>query len=120
MLERRTVARGQRAGRSPGQQRAWCSGSFGGSDVPSGRELSDGCEGAFGGGRLEGKPARKHHRRSTRARSRQERATRPRLTILNVRAWAGPAGGGAGGRGPGGAGPLPGLTTPASPGVQHG
>ncbi|KAF4019517.1 hypothetical protein G4228_011086 [Cervus hanglu yarkandensis] len=58
--------------------------SFGGSDVPSGREMSDSCEGAFGGGKLEGKAARKHHRRSTRVRSRQERASRPRLTILNV------------------------------------
>ncbi|KAL6075354.1 hypothetical protein STEG23_005304, partial [Scotinomys teguina] len=57
--------------------------SFGGSDVTSGRDLSDSCEG-FGGGRLEGRAARKHHRRSTRARSRQERASRPRLTILNV------------------------------------
>ncbi|XP_035877319.1 serine/threonine-protein kinase WNK2 isoform X12 [Phyllostomus discolor] len=59
--------------------------SYGGSDVTSGRELSDSCEGTFGGGKLEGKPARKHHRRSTRMRSRQERASRPRLTILNVR-----------------------------------
>ncbi|XP_060228537.1 serine/threonine-protein kinase WNK2 isoform X11 [Meriones unguiculatus] len=58
--------------------------SFGGSDVTSGRDLSDSCEGSFGGGRLEGRAARKHHRRSTRARSRQERASRPRLTILNV------------------------------------
>ncbi|XP_031215583.1 serine/threonine-protein kinase WNK2 isoform X5 [Mastomys coucha] len=58
--------------------------SFGGSDVISGRDLSDSCEGTFGGGRLEGRAARKHHRRSTRARSRQERASRPRLTILNV------------------------------------
>ncbi|XP_062956743.1 serine/threonine-protein kinase WNK2 isoform X3 [Cynocephalus volans] len=58
--------------------------SYGGSDVPSGKELSDSCEGGFGGGRLEGRATRKHHRRSTRARSRQERASRPRLTILNV------------------------------------
>ncbi|XP_066113594.1 serine/threonine-protein kinase WNK2 isoform X14 [Saccopteryx bilineata] len=58
--------------------------SYGGSDVTSGRELSDSCEGAFGGGKLDGKPARKHHRRSTRTRSRQERTSRPRLTILNV------------------------------------
>uniref|UniRef100_A0A673UKU8 WNK lysine deficient protein kinase 2 n=1 Tax=Suricata suricatta TaxID=37032 RepID=A0A673UKU8_SURSU len=58
--------------------------SYGGSDIPSGREMSDSCEGAFGSGRLEGRAARKHHRRSTRARSRQERASRPRLTILNV------------------------------------
>uniref|UniRef100_A0A8C8Z9V0 non-specific serine/threonine protein kinase n=1 Tax=Prolemur simus TaxID=1328070 RepID=A0A8C8Z9V0_PROSS len=57
---------------------------YGGSDVTSGKELSDSCEGTFGGGRLEGRAARKHHRRSTRARSRQERASRPRLTILNV------------------------------------
>ncbi|XP_066113591.1 serine/threonine-protein kinase WNK2 isoform X11 [Saccopteryx bilineata] len=61
-----------------------CESSYGGSDVTSGRELSDSCEGAFGGGKLDGKPARKHHRRSTRTRSRQERTSRPRLTILNV------------------------------------
>ncbi|KAM6160923.1 serine/threonine-protein kinase WNK2 [Erethizon dorsatum] len=58
--------------------------SYGGSDVTSGKELSDSCEGTFGGGRLEGRAARRHHRRSTRARSRQERTSRPRLTILNV------------------------------------
>ncbi|XP_057354401.1 serine/threonine-protein kinase WNK2 isoform X13 [Manis pentadactyla] len=58
--------------------------SYGGADIASGREMSDSCDGVFGGGRLEGKAARKHHRRSTRARSRQERASRPRLTILNV------------------------------------
>ncbi|KAM5260269.1 serine/threonine-protein kinase WNK2 isoform 5-T5 [Hipposideros larvatus] len=61
-----------------------CESSYGGSDVTSGRELSDSCEGAFGGGKLEGKSTRKHHRRSTRTRSRQERSNRPRLTILNV------------------------------------
>ncbi|KAM8800695.1 serine/threonine-protein kinase WNK2 isoform 11-T11 [Rhynchonycteris naso] len=61
-----------------------CESSYVGSDVTSGRELSDSCEGTFGGGKLDGKPARKHHRRSTRMRSRQERASRPRLTILNV------------------------------------
>ncbi|GAB1298153.1 Non-specific serine/threonine protein kinase [Apodemus speciosus] len=35
--------------------------SFGGSDATSGRDLSDICEGTFGGGRLEGRAARKHH-----------------------------------------------------------
>lgn len=54
--------------------------------------MSDSCEGAFGGGKLEGKVARKHHRRSTRVRSRQERASRPRLTILNVSSQAEQAG----------------------------
>ncbi|KAG8524031.1 Serine/threonine-protein kinase WNK2 [Galemys pyrenaicus] len=58
--------------------------SYGGSDVTSGKEMSDSCDGAFGGGKLEGRASRKHHRRSTRMRSRQERASRPRLTILNV------------------------------------
>ncbi|XP_059512294.1 serine/threonine-protein kinase WNK2 isoform X4 [Myotis daubentonii] len=58
--------------------------SYGGSDAPSGRELSDSGDGTFGAGRLEGRPARKHHRRSTRTRSRPERLSRPRLTILNV------------------------------------
>ncbi|XP_055984093.1 serine/threonine-protein kinase WNK2 [Sorex fumeus] len=58
--------------------------SYGGSDATSGKELSDSCEGAFGGGRLEGRGSRKHHRRSTRVRSRAEKSSRPRLTILNV------------------------------------
>ncbi|XP_069499691.1 serine/threonine-protein kinase WNK2 isoform X3 [Ambystoma mexicanum] len=51
-----------------------------GSDAASGREFSDGCEGVQGGG----KPAKKHHRRSSRTRSRQEKTSRPKLTILNV------------------------------------
>ncbi|XP_045150311.1 serine/threonine-protein kinase WNK2, partial [Echinops telfairi] len=58
--------------------------SHGGADPTSGKEMTDGCEGAFGGGKLEGKASKKHHRKSTRTRSRQERASRPRLTILNV------------------------------------
>lgn len=68
--------------------------------------MSDSCEGAFGGGKLEGKAARKHHRRSTRVRSRQERASRPRLTILNVSSQAEQAGK----TGQAGHGVLPGLT----------
>ncbi|XP_060056547.1 serine/threonine-protein kinase WNK2 isoform X7 [Erinaceus europaeus] len=58
--------------------------SYGGSDITSGKEMSDSCEGMFGTGKLEGRGSRKHHRRSTRTRSRQERTSRPRLTILNV------------------------------------
>ncbi|XP_071072687.1 serine/threonine-protein kinase WNK2 [Dasypus novemcinctus] len=58
--------------------------SYGGSDITSGKEMSDSCEGAFGSGKLEGKASKKHHRKSTRTRSRQEKASRPRLTILNV------------------------------------
>ncbi|KAM6216133.1 LOW QUALITY PROTEIN: serine/threonine-protein kinase WNK2 [Rhynchocyon petersi] len=58
--------------------------SFGGSDITSGKEMSDSCEGAFGGGKLEGKSSKKHHRKSTRLRSRQEKTSRPKLTILNV------------------------------------
>lgn len=78
--------------------------------------MSDSCEGAFGGGKLEGKVARKHHRRSTRVRSRQERASRPRLTILNVSSQAEQAGE------TGQAGAVSSLVSlPACPlGVQHG
>lgn len=72
--------------------------------------MSDSCEGAFGGGKLEGKAARKHHRRSTRVRSRQERASRPRLTILNVSSQAEQAGE----TGQAGRGFLPGLTARVS------
>ncbi|MGH0161852.1 UNVERIFIED_CONTAM: hypothetical protein FKN15_041989 [Acipenser sinensis] len=45
--------------------------------------MSDGYEGIQGGGKQEGK-SRKHHRRSTRTRSRQEKTSKPKLTILNV------------------------------------
>ncbi|XP_036593351.1 serine/threonine-protein kinase WNK2 isoform X10 [Trichosurus vulpecula] len=58
--------------------------SYGGSDVASGKEMSDSCEGAFGGGKQEGKSSKKHHRKSTRTRSRQEKANKSKLTILNV------------------------------------
>nr|XP_015203703.1 PREDICTED: serine/threonine-protein kinase WNK2 isoform X8 [Lepisosteus oculatus] len=53
------------------------------SDATSGKEMSDGCEGAQSSGKQEGK-SRKHHRRSTRTRSRQEKMSKPKLTILNV------------------------------------
>ncbi|XP_018096432.1 serine/threonine-protein kinase WNK2 isoform X2 [Xenopus laevis] len=54
--------------------------NYAGSDAASGREMSDGGEG------VHGKPTKKHHRRSsrTRSRSRQEKANKPKLTILNV------------------------------------
>lgn len=52
------------------------------SDATSGKELSDGNEG-IQGGKCEGK-VRRHHRRSTRTRSRQEKITRPKLSMLNV------------------------------------
>ncbi|XP_053576733.1 serine/threonine-protein kinase WNK2 [Bombina bombina] len=58
--------------------------SYVGSDAASGKEMSDGNEGIQGSGKLEGKPSKKHHRRSSRTRSRQEKANRPKLTILNV------------------------------------
>ncbi|XP_074054442.1 serine/threonine-protein kinase WNK2 isoform X10 [Macrotis lagotis] len=58
--------------------------SYGGSDVASGKEMSDSCEGAFGGGKQEGKSSKKHHRKSTRTRSRQEKSNKSKLTILNV------------------------------------
>uniref|UniRef100_A0A7M4FNA6 non-specific serine/threonine protein kinase n=2 Tax=Crocodylus porosus TaxID=8502 RepID=A0A7M4FNA6_CROPO len=52
-------------------------------DIASGREMSDSFEGVTGSGKLEGKPSKKH-KKSTRARSRQEKSSKPKLTILNV------------------------------------
>ncbi|XP_061701402.1 serine/threonine-protein kinase WNK2 isoform X3 [Syngnathoides biaculeatus] len=52
------------------------------SDATSGKEMSDGYEGTHGG-KGQGK-IRKHHRRSTRTRSRQEKIGRPKLSMLNV------------------------------------
>ncbi|XP_015730250.1 serine/threonine-protein kinase WNK2 isoform X13 [Coturnix japonica] len=52
-------------------------------DVASGKEMSDSFEGAIGSGKQEGKSSKKH-KKSTRARSRQEKTNRPKLTILNV------------------------------------
>ncbi|XP_068276023.1 serine/threonine-protein kinase WNK2 isoform X3 [Nyctibius grandis] len=52
-------------------------------DIPSGKEMSDSFEGAIGSGKQEGKSSKKH-KKSTRARSRQEKSSRPKLTILNV------------------------------------
>ncbi|XP_042347096.1 LOW QUALITY PROTEIN: serine/threonine-protein kinase WNK2 [Plectropomus leopardus] len=52
------------------------------SDATSGKEMSDGYEGTHGS-KGEGK-VRKHHRRSTRTRSRQEKIGRPKLNMLNV------------------------------------
>ncbi|XP_058488745.1 serine/threonine-protein kinase WNK2 isoform X2 [Solea solea] len=53
------------------------------SDVTSGRETSDGCESLVSGGKGDGKP-RKHHRKSARTRSRQEKTSKPKLSIINV------------------------------------
>ncbi|XP_075883100.1 serine/threonine-protein kinase WNK2 isoform X3 [Nelusetta ayraudi] len=52
------------------------------SDATSGKEMSDGYEGTHGG-KGDGK-VRKHHRKSSRTRSRQEKISRPKLNILNV------------------------------------
>uniref|UniRef100_A0A3Q3EP46 non-specific serine/threonine protein kinase n=1 Tax=Labrus bergylta TaxID=56723 RepID=A0A3Q3EP46_9LABR len=52
------------------------------SDAMSGKEMSDGYEGTHGG-KGEAK-VRKHHRKSTRTRSRQEKINRPKLSMLNV------------------------------------
>ncbi|NWU00191.1 WNK2 kinase, partial [Urocynchramus pylzowi] len=52
-------------------------------DVASGKEMSDSLEGATGSGKQEGKSSKKH-KKSTRARSRQEKSSRPKLTILNA------------------------------------
>ncbi|NWZ56327.1 WNK2 kinase, partial [Haliaeetus albicilla] len=54
-------------------------------DVASGKEMSDSFEGAIGSGKQEGKSSKKH-KKSTRARSRQEKSSRPKLTILNASA----------------------------------
>ncbi|XP_041047910.1 serine/threonine-protein kinase WNK2 isoform X2 [Carcharodon carcharias] len=54
------------------------------SDAASGKEMSDGYEGIHASGKQESKSSRKHHKRSTRTRSRQERASKPKLTLLNV------------------------------------
>nr|XP_025043816.1 serine/threonine-protein kinase WNK2 isoform X7 [Pelodiscus sinensis] len=52
-------------------------------DIASGKDMSDSFEGAIGSGKQEGKPSKKH-KKSTRIRSRQEKSSRPKLTILNV------------------------------------
>ncbi|XP_008286447.1 serine/threonine-protein kinase WNK2 [Stegastes partitus] len=52
------------------------------SDATSGKEMSDGYEGIHGG--KGDSKVRKHHRRSTRTRSRQEKISRPKLSMLNV------------------------------------
>ncbi|XP_072328613.1 serine/threonine-protein kinase WNK2-like isoform X2 [Scyliorhinus torazame] len=54
------------------------------SDAASGKEMSDGYEGIHTSGKQESKGSRKHHKRSARTRSRQERASKPKLTLLNV------------------------------------
>ncbi|XP_035857913.1 serine/threonine-protein kinase WNK2 isoform X14 [Sander lucioperca] len=53
------------------------------SDVASGKETSDGYDSLASGGKGDGKP-RKHHRKSARTRSRQERTSKPKLSMLNV------------------------------------
>lgn len=53
-------------------------------DAGSGKEMSDSYEGPTGGGKGDGKP-RKHHRKSARTRSRQEKINKPKLSMLNVR-----------------------------------
>ncbi|XP_050978821.1 LOW QUALITY PROTEIN: serine/threonine-protein kinase WNK2 [Labeo rohita] len=52
-------------------------------DAGSGKEMSDSYEGPIGGGKGDGKP-RKHHRKSARTRSRQEKINKPKLSMLNV------------------------------------
>ncbi|XP_074521763.1 serine/threonine-protein kinase WNK2 isoform X2 [Halichoeres trimaculatus] len=53
------------------------------SDVASGKETSDGYDSLASGGKSDGKP-RKHHRKSARTRSRQEKTSKPKLSMLNV------------------------------------
>lgn len=52
------------------------------SDVASGRETSD-FESLASGSKGDVKP-RKHHRKSSRTRSRQEKTSKPKLSMLNV------------------------------------
>lgn len=51
--------------------------------MTSAKEMSDGYESLPGGGKGDGKP-RKHHRKSARTRSRQEKTSKPKLSMLNV------------------------------------
>lgn len=60
------------------------------SDVASGKETSDGYESLASVGKADGKP-RKHHRKSARTRSRQEKSSKPKLSMLNVRPLCGAA-----------------------------
>ncbi|XP_056156779.1 serine/threonine-protein kinase WNK2 [Lampris incognitus] len=53
------------------------------SDVASSKEASDGYETLPSSGKGDGKH-RKHHRKSTRTRSRQEKTSKPKLSMLNV------------------------------------
>ncbi|XP_058230200.1 serine/threonine-protein kinase WNK2 isoform X3 [Hemibagrus wyckioides] len=53
------------------------------SDAASGKEMSDSYDGTISGGKGDGKP-RRHHRKSARTRSRQEKTSKPKLSILNV------------------------------------
>ena len=53
------------------------------SDVASSKETSDGYDSLVSGGKGDGKH-RRHHRKSTRTRSRQEKASKPKLSMLNV------------------------------------
>uniref|UniRef100_A0A8B9JQT7 Serine/threonine-protein kinase WNK CCTL2 domain-containing protein n=1 Tax=Astyanax mexicanus TaxID=7994 RepID=A0A8B9JQT7_ASTMX len=53
------------------------------SDAASGKEMSDSYDAAASGGKGDGKP-RKHHRKSSRTRSRQEKTNKPKLSMLNV------------------------------------
>ncbi|KAK6319557.1 hypothetical protein J4Q44_G00107680 [Coregonus suidteri] len=53
------------------------------SDAPSGKEMNDGYDGSASCGKGDGK-TRKHHRKSARTRSRQEKTNKPKLSMLNV------------------------------------
>ena len=53
------------------------------SDVASGKETSDGYDSLASVTKGDGKP-RKHHRKSARTRSRQEKTSKPKLSMLNV------------------------------------
>lgn len=59
------------------------------SDAASGKEMSDSYDGTISGGKGDGKP-RKHHRKSARTRSRQEKTSKPKLSMLNVSALSFP------------------------------
>ncbi|XP_064859205.1 serine/threonine-protein kinase WNK2-like [Oncorhynchus nerka] len=83
-----TVSQPESSQEEPVQEKPMAFHSYAGydsfnSDVASGKEMSDGYDGSASSGKGDGK-SRKHHRKSTRTRSRQEKTNKPKLSMLNV------------------------------------
>nr|XP_046196193.1 serine/threonine-protein kinase WNK2-like isoform X1 [Oncorhynchus gorbuscha] len=83
-----TVSQPEASQEEPVQEKPMAFHSYAGydsfnSDVASGKEMSDGYDGSASSGKGDGK-SRKHHRKSTRTRSRQEKTNKPKLSMLNV------------------------------------